>query len=71
MAWLAWEEGFRRGQLSQAVDPAVEPETSAWLNHILSTMWGDRGKTSLLRQGGGDGNAGVAALGGLSSFISE
>lgn len=69
VAWLAWDEGFRRGQASRTVDPSTQEETVAWLNHLVDSVWGGQGKAASIGAGGVDGGGG--ALDGLSSFISE
>lgn len=83
MAWLAWDEGYRRGQASRAVDPAVEAETAAWLNHILTSTWGGGngaglpggkggvGGVSGVHEGSGCSYTGIFASDGLSSFVAE
>lgn len=83
MAWLAWDEGFRRGQASRAVDPAVEAETVAWLNHILTSAWGGAHGAGLpfgkggvsgeagIHEGSGCSHTGIFASDGLSSFVAE
>lgn len=83
MAWLAWDEGYRQGQASRAVDPAVEAETAAWLNHILTSAWGGTKGTvspgrkdgvsgiTRGRDSGGCSYTGILASDGLSSFVAE
>lgn len=86
MAWLAWDEGYRRGQASRAVDPAVEAETAAWLNHILTSTWGGTNGANGAGLPGGKGGVngvagvcegngctytGIFASDGLSSFVAE
>lgn len=84
MAWLAWDEGYRRGQASRAVDPAVEAETAAWLNHILTSAWGGTNGAGLSGGKGGVSSVaagvdedsgcsytGIFASDGLSSFVAE
>eukprot|EP00752_Nemacystus_decipiens_P012056 g10688.t1 len=83
VARLAWDEGYRRGQASRAVDPAVEAETAAWLNHMLTSTWGGTNGGGLPGGKGGmggvsgvqDGNVcshtGIFASDGLSSFVAE
>lgn len=81
MAWLAWDEGYRQGQASRAVDPTVEAESAAWLNNILSSAWGGtKGRASSQRKDGVSGfnkgrdgcsYTGILASDGLSSFVAE
>lgn len=83
MAWLAWDEGYRLGQASRAVDAAVEAETAAWLNHILTSTWGgangaaspgEKGDVSRVagaHEGSGCSHTGILASDGLSSFVAE
>ncbi len=82
LAWLSWDEGYRRGQGSQAVDPAVGAETAAWLNHIIASAWGGAGKASPggkrgasdetgVRDSNGCSYTGIFASDGLSSFVAE
>ncbi|CAM9311435.1 unnamed protein product, partial [Hapterophycus canaliculatus] len=85
IAWLAWDEGYRRGQATRAVDPTNEPETAAWLNHMIVSTWGGtKGAASLIGKDGGSGvngghepptsgcsYTGIFASDGLSSFVAE
>ncbi|CBJ25605.1 hypothetical protein Esi_0003_0313 [Ectocarpus siliculosus] len=81
-AWLAWDEGYRRGQASRALDPAAEAETTAWLNHILASAWGGTKRVVPTGFAGVNGIAGgrdvhgcvvtgMLAADGLSSFVAE
>lgn len=86
IAWLAWDEGYRRGQAARAVDPTTEPETAAWLNHMIVSTWGGtKGSVSTTgKEDGGSGRnvgheppasgcsyTGIFASDGLSSFVAE
>lgn len=78
MEWLAWDEGFRRGQASRAADPSFESETTAWLNHLTGSVWGghktasqDTPPDDLSGSDNDDAGAAHHALNGLSSFVSE
>ncbi|CAM9598128.1 unnamed protein product [Ectocarpus sp. 13 AM-2016] len=81
-AWLAWDEGYRRGQASRTLDPAAEAETTAWLNHILASAWGGTKRVVPRGFAGVNGIAGgrdvhgcvvtgMLAADGLSSFVAE
>lgn len=52
------------------MDPSVEAETTAWLNHLVGSFWGGRRTTALVGGAVGEGEGGDA-VDGLSSFISE
>lgn len=69
VAWLAWDEGFRKGQGSRMMDNSAEAETVAWLNHLVSSIWGGQKASELTMVSGNNGDG--DAIDGLSSFVSE